>query len=80
MPTADSLGCAAELAGVVELVDRPSGAERQLGVLAETGDLVEVVRRGVAAARVPESVLAGGVFDAMPLIGPPTLGLAPLQP
>ncbi len=80
MPTAESLGCAGELARVAELADGPSGAERQLAALAETGDLRQVVRRGVAAARVSEPVLSGGAFDAMLLQAAPTLGLAPLQP
>jgi carboxylate-amine ligase len=80
MPTAESLGCAAELARVAAMADGPSGAERQLAVLAETGDLAEVVRRGVAMARVPEPVLLGCSFDGMPLLASPTLGLAPLQP
>ena len=80
MPTAESLGCAAELARVAEMADGPSGAERQLAALAETGNLAEVVRRGVAAARVSEPALSGGAFDRMPLLAAPALGLAPLQP
>ena len=80
MPAAESLGCASDLARVAELADGPSGAERQLAVLAETGNLAEVVRRGVAAARVAEPALSGAASDGMPLLAAPALGLAPLQP
>jgi carboxylate-amine ligase len=78
MPTAESLGCATELAGVADLAQTPSGAERQLETLERTGDLAEVVRRGLEAARVSGPALAGGAIDVTPLLAVPALGLAPL--
>lgn len=44
-PVADELGCADRLATVLDLAERPSGADLQLAAYAETGDLAEVVRR-----------------------------------
>lgn len=43
--TADSLGCAAQLELIHELVDRPTGSQRQRAIYEQTGDLAEVVRR-----------------------------------
>jgi len=57
MATAEPLGCAADLARIATLADGPSGAQRQLADHAETGCLVEVVRRSVEASRI---VPAGG--------------------
>jgi carboxylate-amine ligase len=44
-PAADELGCAGRLATVLDMIERPSGAELQLAAYQETGDLAEVVRR-----------------------------------
>ena len=41
------LGCEAYLEHVNEMARRPTGADRQLAVFGETGDLVEIVRRSV---------------------------------
>lgn len=40
-----ALGCDRALDSVLEMVARPTGSERQLALLEETGDLAEVVRR-----------------------------------
>lgn len=77
MPTAEALGCPAELARVAEMAARPSGAERQLALFAETGDLAEVVRRLVEPSPRPEPETS---FAPSSLITAPMLGLAPLQP
>ena len=50
--TAEALGCGTYLARVAGLAGRPSGAERQLGAFAETGDLAGVVRRMLDASRL----------------------------
>lgn len=44
-PVAEELDCRAELDSVLDLVDRPTGAQLQLATFDETGDLAEVVRR-----------------------------------
>lgn len=43
-PYAESLGCATELDHVPVMLDRPSGAARQLALLEETGNLRGVIR------------------------------------
>ncbi|WZO99755.1 YbdK family carboxylate-amine ligase [Isosphaeraceae bacterium EP7] len=45
MPAARQLGCVAELTHAAEMVRGHSGAEQQLALFDETGDLTEVVRR-----------------------------------
>ncbi|CAN5862894.1 glutamate--cysteine ligase [soil metagenome] len=52
---ADELGCRAELDFVLELADRPTGAQRQIALYEQTGDLVEVVRRMVDPGALCES-------------------------
>jgi glutamate---cysteine ligase / carboxylate-amine ligase len=42
---ADELGCVSQLASVLDMAERPSGADLQLAVFDETKDLAEVVRR-----------------------------------
>jgi len=44
LPAAEVLGCAAELEGVEQIVDRGSGADEQRRVFEETGSLVDVTR------------------------------------
>jgi carboxylate-amine ligase len=44
-PAADELGCSGRLASVLDMAERPTGAEVQLSIYEETGDLAEVVRR-----------------------------------
>jgi carboxylate-amine ligase len=44
-PTAEALGCASQLRSVLDMAERPTGAQRQLAIYTETGDLAEVVRR-----------------------------------
>ena len=46
------LGCDAELEGVREIVERGTGSRRQLEIWEREGDLVELMRRIVAAGRV----------------------------
>jgi carboxylate-amine ligase len=51
-PTAEALGCASQLRSVLDLTERPTGAERQLAVYNETGNLAEVVRRMMDVSRL----------------------------
>jgi glutamate---cysteine ligase / carboxylate-amine ligase len=69
-PTAESLGCEAELAHVAEISQRSGGSDRQLTLFAETGNLAEVVRRSVGSSRVR---------NAPGLVANP-LGVYPLAP
>ena len=45
--TAGELGCREQLDYVAAMSEGPTGAERQLDVFHETGDLIEIVRRGL---------------------------------
>ncbi len=47
--TADELGCRSDLDHVLEMAERPTGADRQVQAFEETGDLVAIVRRGLDA-------------------------------
>ena len=47
-PTGAKLGCARELESVLDMAERPTGADLQLALYDETGDLAEVVRRMLA--------------------------------
>jgi gamma-glutamyl:cysteine ligase YbdK (ATP-grasp superfamily) len=49
---AAELGCAAELEGVREIVERGTGSKRQIEIWEREGDLVELMRRIVAAGQV----------------------------
>jgi len=49
-PAAVELGCEDELAAAVAMADAPSGAERQMALYDDTGDLREVVRRRLQPA------------------------------
>ena len=51
-PTAAELGCEHYLKHCVNLASQPSAAQRQLDILAETGDPREIVRRMTEAARI----------------------------
>jgi gamma-glutamyl:cysteine ligase YbdK (ATP-grasp superfamily) len=51
-PTAEELGCSHYLRHCVNLASQPSAAQRQLDILAETGDPHEIVRRMTEAARI----------------------------
>ena len=51
-PTAADLGCEHYLKHCVNLASQPSAAQRQLDILAETGDPHEIVRRMTEAARI----------------------------
>jgi glutamate---cysteine ligase / carboxylate-amine ligase len=44
-PTAEALGCADDLRSVLDMIECPTGAERQLAIYKQTGDLAEVVHR-----------------------------------
>jgi carboxylate-amine ligase len=44
-PAASALGCSDHLASVLDLAERPTGADLQLAAHRESGDLAEVVRR-----------------------------------
>jgi carboxylate-amine ligase len=50
-PTAAELGCESYLQHCVTMAGNPSAAQRQLDLLAETGNAKEVVRRLAEAAR-----------------------------
>jgi glutamate---cysteine ligase / carboxylate-amine ligase len=53
---AEALGCAVELSHLLNMLERPSGAERQMALYEATGgDLREVVRRLVAETAAPPS-------------------------
>ncbi|ADV60718.1 glutamate--cysteine ligase GCS2 [Isosphaera pallida ATCC 43644] len=54
-PVADELGCTKHLETALELAAQPSGASRQRIDYAETHDLAEVVRRGLARSRLTPS-------------------------
>lgn len=54
---AEELGCAQYLLDLHDLAEEPTGAERQMRAFEETGDLAEVVRRGLALTE-PAPVLA----------------------
>ena len=45
------LDCTEHLERVLEMAKRPTGAERQMAIFEETGDTVEIVRRGLAGAK-----------------------------
>ena len=51
-PTAEELGCGEALRSVLDMTERPNGAERQLAIHRETGDLAEVVRRMMEISRL----------------------------
>jgi carboxylate-amine ligase len=53
-PTAQELCCELYLDHCVKLAVQPSAAQRQLEILAETGDPAEIVRRMTEEARVAE--------------------------
>lgn len=54
---AERLGCTVEMSHLLKMLDRPSGAERQMALYEETGgDLREVVRRLVADTAGPPPV------------------------
>jgi carboxylate-amine ligase len=53
-PTATELCCESYLNHCVDLANQPSAAQRQLDILSETGDPLEIVRRITEAARVAE--------------------------
>lgn len=44
---AEALGCLPYLKTILEMVEQPTGADRQLAVFEQTGDLAEVVRRSL---------------------------------
>jgi carboxylate-amine ligase len=44
-PTAEALDCGPYLESILELIEQPSGSERQRLAFEQTGDLAEVVRR-----------------------------------
>jgi len=48
-PVARTLRCEAELAQVLAMASRPTGAEQQMSVFEETGDPTDIVRRAVSA-------------------------------
>jgi carboxylate-amine ligase len=53
---AEHLGCKAELSHLLNMLERPSGAEKQMALFEATdGDLQEVVRRLVAENQAPPS-------------------------
>ncbi|RMD84603.1 MAG: YbdK family carboxylate-amine ligase [Candidatus Dadabacteria bacterium] len=47
--TADELGCRRHLERLAQMAEGPTGADRQVKAFEETGDLVEIVRRGLEA-------------------------------
>lgn len=51
-PVADRLGCRRSLAQALQMTVRPTGADRQLELYRETGDLVEMVRRMSGRSRL----------------------------
>jgi carboxylate-amine ligase len=53
-PTAKELCCESYLDDCVNLAVQPSAAQRQLDILAETGDPTDIVRRMTEEARVAE--------------------------
>jgi carboxylate-amine ligase len=78
-PTAESLGCGAYLDRAAALASRPSGAERQLELFAETGDLSQVVRRMSDASYLTPKPPARP-FNLPPLVAFRGLGFASLRP
>lgn len=58
--TARELGCVEHLDRARDLVERPNGAERQLALFEQHGDLVAVVRSLTAASRLAPEPLARG--------------------
>jgi carboxylate-amine ligase len=67
-PTAESLGCEVELGRVAELAQHRGGAERQLTLYAETGELTEVVRQSIASSHLRTAQpLVTSPFDMAPL-------------
>jgi carboxylate-amine ligase len=70
---ADRLGCTESLAHVTAMAARPSGAERQISLYKQTGDLTEVVRAMVrasdAALRAPQVGGSGSVGSGVGVIG-----------
>ncbi len=58
-PTAVELGCEPYLERCLELANQPSAAQKQLDILAETGDPREIVRRLSDAARVANAEALG---------------------
>lgn len=53
-PTAEQLQCQPHLQRILGMADGPTGADRQLAYLAETGDPAEVVRRMTESSRIGE--------------------------
>jgi hypothetical protein len=49
---APALGCADRLDSVLDLAERPTGADLQLAAHRETGDLAAVVRRMLARSEL----------------------------
>jgi carboxylate-amine ligase len=78
-PTAESLGSGAYLDRAAALARRPSGAERQLELFAETGNLSKVVRRMSDASRLPPKS-PPRPFNLPPLRFAHGLGFVPLRP
>ncbi len=64
-PHAQDLGSEAELEGVVDLVERGNGAQRQLVVFEANRDFSELMRE-IVAATVPDSVPARRPFQPPP--------------
>jgi carboxylate-amine ligase len=63
---AERLGCAPELESVAALAAGRNGAQRQLAVFQQTGDLAEVVRRLSEASRVGPSDQPAGPASTRP--------------
>jgi carboxylate-amine ligase len=68
--TAEELGCAGQLDLARELVERPNGAERQLELLEEYGELAPVVQALSAASRLSPEPTASRRAPALPAVAP----------
>jgi glutamate---cysteine ligase / carboxylate-amine ligase len=51
----EALGCTRQLELVTKMASQPTGAERQIALFAQTGDLVEVVRRMCHASTIAKA-------------------------
>jgi carboxylate-amine ligase len=70
------LGCHRELGHALEMTVRPTGAERQLLLYRETGDLTEVVRRISARSRLSVDPVGRSGFH----VAVPGWSAAPIRP
>jgi carboxylate-amine ligase len=69
--TADELGCASYLERCRAMAAGPTWADRQLAIVAETGDLREIVRRVTREARISPRPVRDAASSAVP----PPMGL-----